>query len=271
MQIVFTVCVIILIYAYCIFPHKPRRKIDHLIPFLYAHRGLWNLNVPENSLPAFQNAVEHSYGIELDVQLTSDQIPVVFHDAALMRMCGCSGKLSDLTYEELCHLELDHSGLRIPKLQEVLDAVAGRVPLIVEIKTCRQIRAVCRYTAELLDHYNGPFCIESFDPRIVLWFRIHRPAVIRGQLAYSVGSKYPKKLYNYALSSMLQDVLGRPDFIAKDIDSDNISFAALRFLRPWFVGWTVQKKSDLDRLKSHYDILIFEGFIPETKERKHPD
>ncbi|MGN0995468.1 MAG: glycerophosphodiester phosphodiesterase family protein, partial [Candidatus Ventricola sp.] len=102
----------------------------------YAHRGLHDnaSDAPENSMAAFRRAVEAGYGIELDVQLTRDRVPVVFHDESLSRMCGVPGNVRDYTFDELVQFPLLRSAERIPRFEDVLTLVDGRVPLIVEIK-----------------------------------------------------------------------------------------------------------------------------------------
>lgn len=102
----------------------------------YAHRGLHqDKNIsPENSLAAFQLAVDNNYGIELDVNLTMDHVPIVFHDGDLKRVCGLDKKVNEMTFEELKSLRLYNSNERIPHLQEVLDLVDNQVPLIIELK-----------------------------------------------------------------------------------------------------------------------------------------
>ena len=141
-------CAVILgvLYLLAIMPrmlHKPDTE-----PFkkvLYAHRGLFDnaTNAPENSLAAFQKAVDAGYGIELDIQLTKDKIPVVFHDFTLDRVCGVKGKVCDFTYEELLKFPLSGSDQRIPKFSEVLSLVDGRVPLIVEICPSAPLQMRC--------------------------------------------------------------------------------------------------------------------------------
>ena len=99
---------------------------------LFAHRGLHdnNSDAPENSMPAFRKAVEKGYGIELDVQLTADSVPVIFHDLDLERACGVPGLVREHTFEELQKLRLFGSEERIPALKDFLEMVKGRVPLI---------------------------------------------------------------------------------------------------------------------------------------------
>ena len=102
----------------------------------YAHRGLHKGNKPgtppENSLAAFELACKAGYGIELDVQLSSDGIVMVFHDDTIVRMTGKEGKVSDYTAEELGSIKLADSDETIPTFRQVLDLVDGRVPLLVE-------------------------------------------------------------------------------------------------------------------------------------------
>ncbi len=90
---------------------------------------------PENSIPAFQRAVQQGYGIELDVQLTTDNRLVVFHDETLQRMCGFDKKLTECSYDELKHYRLAKSDEKIPLFDEVLKVIDGKVPLIVEVKS----------------------------------------------------------------------------------------------------------------------------------------
>ena len=129
----------------------------------YAHRGLHGGDVPENSLAAFEKAAEKRYGIELDVQLTKDGVPVVFHDDSLLRVCGVDRLLRDCELSELRQFRLSGSEKEtIPTFAEVLELVDGRVPLLVELKTGSA--GLVRAVVPMLDEYNGSFCVESFDP-----------------------------------------------------------------------------------------------------------
>ncbi|MBR4080640.1 MAG: glycerophosphodiester phosphodiesterase [Clostridia bacterium] len=251
------------LYVFLALPRLPRRSIRHLEGFDYAHRGLWNDELPENSLAAFRSAVEHGFGIELDVQLTADDQLVVFHDNTLERMCGVPGKVTDKTLAELRTLRLNGTEHVIPTFDEVLDAVNGNVPLIVEIKSCKRLALLCRLVRERLAAYGGAYCVESFDPRAVKWLRKNAPEIIRGQLAYGPGRKKPTVL-NVLLGSLIQNVLGRPDFIAYDSTSDrNPAMGLQRLLRPTLVCWTIHSQEEMDRQRSRYDLQIFDGFVPK--------
>ncbi len=148
----------------------------------FAHRGLYTADqrVPENSLAAFQLAAEAGYGMELDVQLSRDGEVVVFHDETLDRICFVPGRVDELDSAVLCRLPLCGTEETLPRLREVLDLVAGRTPLIVELKTGRRRRELCEKTLKLLRDYPGAACVESFDPRIVAWFRFHAPGLPNG-------------------------------------------------------------------------------------------
>ena len=269
MSVILGFLLLLLLWTICICPRLPKRDIPIPAKTMFAHRGLWNPDFPENSLSAFENAVNHGFGIELDIQMTRDGHLVVFHDANLARMCGVKRILEDLTWDELSEYTLLSSHERIPLFADVLACVHGRVPLIVEIKTCKRIQALCESADILLQQYVGHYTVESFDPRAMRWFRVHRPDIIRGQLCYGLkGEKYKKSLMNRLLASLLQNVLSRPDFIAFDCDTDrSVPFRIVKALfHPWTVAWTVQTQERSNLVREQYDFQIFEGFIPDTKE-----
>ena len=155
--IIILVCLaaLVVLYFLMIMPrivYKP--DTSPFMEWLYAHRGLHDNaeKVPENSLIAFRKAVEGGFGIELDVQMSRDGVPVVFHDFTLKRMCGVEGRVCDYSYDELRRFSLIGSGERIPKFAEVLKLVNGRAPLIVELKTERTDMSVCRAVERALLH-----------------------------------------------------------------------------------------------------------------------
>ncbi|MFT4144000.1 MAG: glycerophosphodiester phosphodiesterase family protein, partial [Mobilitalea sp.] len=120
------VIVLIILYLLAIMPNlKHNPKSSKLDGWLYAHRGLHDNKgaAPENSLKAFRLAAEQGYGIELDVQITKDLVPIVFHDRNLQRACGTAYKVSELTYEEISKYTLFHSKEKIPTLEQVLKVV----------------------------------------------------------------------------------------------------------------------------------------------------
>ncbi len=254
------------LYVFLIAPGRRGKDVSALRGFAYAHRGLFeNRNgIPENSLAAFQKAVEAGFGIELDVQLTKDGQLAVFHDKTLNRMCGADACLSELSYDEAQKCTLLGTDERIPLFSNVLDLVAGRVPLIVEIKHYGNVNHLAGEVNAMLSRYNGPYCVESFHPLAMRWFKKNAPQVIRGQLASGVISRESPAYQQAALKYLLVNVLSRPDFIAYDIREDkNASIFLLKHLfRPLWVAWTVRTPQELAKALQTYDLQIFEGFMP---------
>lgn len=181
-----------------------------------AHRGLWNEEFPENSMGAFKRSVDMDIPIELDVHLLKDKTLVVFHDDNLKRMTGIDKKIKDCTYEEIENLTLLNTEFKIPKFEEVLDLVAGRVLLDIEIKFHSKSFDVCRELTKILDHYDGPFMIKSFSPYHMAWFRFNRPNLKRGLLVSKLKDADMPKVLKWALFTMKFNFLCKPDFIAFD-------------------------------------------------------
>ena len=230
----------------------------------YAHRGLHDGNtgaLPENSLAAFELACKEGYGIELDVQLSRDGQIMVFHDYTLVRMTGAEGKLCDLTAKELGELTLAGTEEKIPTFREVLALVNGRVPLLVELKGESFDTALCPKVAELLSAYNGPFCIESFNPLLLKEMRTHLPDAYRG-LLYTNACRDKKKItaINLAVSGMLLNFLAKPNFIAynkEDRSSPLVKLTTGLYKAPKFV-WTVRTEEELAAAKARGECAIFE-------------
>lgn len=233
----------------------------------YAHRGLHNESRPENSMAAFRAALENGYGIELDVHLLRDGGLGVLHDSSLKRTAGVDLKIEDLTTEELSQYYLGGTQETIPTFRQVLDLFDGKAPLIVELKTANNNHAaLCETACKMLDSYHGPYCIESFDPRCVLWLKKHRPDLIRGQLAenfLSVKSPVPWIL-RFILTFQLGNFLTKPDFAAyRFCDRKNLSnFLVQKLWGVQGVTWTVKSQQDLETAEKEGYLVIFESFQP---------
>ena len=232
----------------------------------FAHRGLHSpdKSVPENSLEAFRLAAEAGYGAELDVQLSKDGQVVVFHDDTLDRVCGVHGRVDEFSFEELQQMRLCGTAHRIPLFQEVLNTVRGRGPLIVELKNGRRNRELCEKTYALLENYQGEACIESFNPLIVAWFRIHGRDLVRGQLAAPM-DEYTKdgrsKAQAFVLSRTLLNFLARPQFIAY-----KICFRPLTVRLSELLGaMKVRCASHAAENEKGRDAVIFEFYRPERR------
>lgn len=265
----YIILILLLLYLFAIAPRITKRPdYSSLLGRYYAHRGLHDNTsaAPENSMAAFQKAIAAGYGMELDVQLTKDRIPVVFHDESLLRVCGVAGNVRDYTYMELQRFPLFGTAERIPLFSEFLALVDGQVPLIVEIKIHEDADEVCSAVDALLREYCGPYCVESFHPMAMRWYRRCRPEVLRGQL--STNHSKPGKRENpgqWAVHYLLTNCLCRPDFIAYDHrHKNNLSRLVCKTLfRPLNVTWTVKSQAELDACRRDFDLFIFEGFIPQ--------
>lgn len=261
--------ILLALYLFLIAPNLFHRKLcaKQLTSHAYAHRGLYDnaRGVPENSLPAFERAVRAGYGIELDVRETRDHVLVVHHDETLERSCGDKRRVCDVPLAELQQLELFKTGEHIPTFDEVLSLVNGQVPLIVELKTDFYNHALPQAVHQRLSQYSGVYCIESFDPFAVRWYRKNARSVVRGQLSFMPPLKnkpFKEKLRRIALGYLLIDFLGRPDFIAYGYKTDaNISFRIVaNIFRPLLAAWTVCDQETYRELQQYYDIQIFERF-----------
>lgn len=267
------VAAVCLLCLYCLLPRLPQRPLGPLEGWDYAHRGLWDDSVPENSLAAFRRAAQQGFGIELDVQVSADGELVVFHDDDLSRMCGIRRNVAACSIHELQSARLLNTDETIPTLAEVLREVNGRVPLIVEIKHCPNMKRVCSQTDVLLRRYPGVYCVESFDPKAMRWFRKNRPQVLRGQLVWSPWGcrDVPFTLKNLSMSTLLGNVWSRPDFIAHDIRNDrHPAFLLLRRMKVHTVAWTVQDPETMNALRDRYSLQIFDSFVPLYEDEDIP-
>lgn len=260
------------LYLYSIAPNKDRRiRMNQFENQYIAHRGLFDnaTDHPENSIPAFCRAVEQNYGIELDVQLTTDHKLVVFHDESLLRMCGVDKKLTECSYEELCKYHLADSQEKIPLFDDVLQVIGGKVPLIVEVKSEGDWKTTTQMMAERMDKYAGCYCMESFHPLAVKWFRDHRPDVIRGQLSTDYKADHIKgnPCRNFLLTNLMLNFMSRPDFIAYNHRwKNNFSYKLCRKIFPVEnVAWTIKNQQELNEAEKTFDVIIFDSFNPEKK------
>lgn len=270
-KVILFLITIILLYLLAIMPKlKRNKKLKDMEGWFYAHRGLHNntSEAPENSLKAFSLAVEKGYGIELDVQLTKDQVPVVLHDYDLKRVCGEEVSVSTLTYEELTTYKLFRSQERIPTLKEVLELVDGRVPLIIELKLPWRAEQLCSKVSKLLADYKGFYVVESFNPFGLIWYKKHHPEVIRGQLSTDfIKEKIEGDTVQYfLLKNLLMNFLTKPDFIAYHyIYKNSLSFLLCRKLfRTMPVAWTIQSGEQLEYSRDCFKLFIFDSFIPKA-------
>ena len=277
LPIVVGICPILaLAWAILLRTRRGSESMRAMRQFRYAHRGLYDkaAGIPENSLSAFSRAVAHGFGVELDVHLLRDGTLAVFHDSDLKRMTGVTGVLEDCTAQDLAALHLAGTPETIPQLCEVLSLYEGTgLPLVVELKSYRgNHRALAERTAKELDKYQIPYCMESFDPRCLMWLRAFRPEIIRGQLSenFRKDARGWEHFVGFLLSNLLFNAFTAPDFIAYKFE-DRRRFAP-RICRTFYGAhmfyWTVRTYEDLKAVEREGAQAIFEGFDPDGAERK---
>lgn len=258
-----------LLYAFLVRGRSGQKGLGALQGWAYAHRGLHNKpSIPENSMSAFRKAIEKGYGAELDVHLLKDGSLAVFHDASLERCTGSEGFIEDLTREELKNYHLEGTDETIPTFEEVLALFEGKAPLIIELKAERgNAAALSEAVCKVLDNYKGIYCIESFDPRCLIWLKKNRPEIIRGQLSMNFLKHSAKmgKMVDIILTFLLQNVVTRPDFIAYCFD-DRKNLSNQLCLNLWSVqgvSWTITTQEQFESCMMENLLPIFEQFEPE--------
>ena len=261
------IIIIVLLAAVWFFMCMPNPGFSRARKFAgtpFAHRGLHDETCAENSLAAFEKACQAGVGIELDVQFTADKKLIVFHDNDLLRMTGRNALVRDLTYDEICSLKLVTDGSPIPTFEEVLACVNCRVPLLVEIKSCRDIKQLTLATAEMLAGYKGSYFVESFNPICLLHLRKYFPGIIRGQLVTSRNDyKDQSGVVAFLLSRLMLNFLARPDFIAYNHKAPmNFPMWFIKkLLHTSMASWTITDKSLHQALIARGEMPIFEKFL----------
>ncbi len=233
-----------------------------------AHRGLHSGDekIPENSLKAFQNAINYNFPIEVDIQFLSDDNIVVFHDENLFRMCSQNLFLKDLNLDEVKEFNLLNSSEKIPTLQEVLNLVKGAVPILIEIKNQKHYSKKHPLLMKLIDQYTGPLAIQSFNPFILQTFRKHNPKIYRGQLSSDFKEDKMNCLIKYLLKNLYFNIFSRPNFISYDIKAiPNARVHKMRQKGLPILCWTINEESNYKKKQSHFDNIIFENIKLCTK------
>ena len=229
-----------------------------------AHRGLHDPSAPENTMAAFDRAVAAGLPIELDVHLSRDGEIVVFHDDTLDRLTGQSGPVSERDWSELRTMTVAGTDERIPSLPEVFDRVAGRVPIVVEIKNRGRAGPLELAVASLLRSARGRFTVQSFNPWTLLWFRQHAPEHPRGLLSTDFTDETLPPHEKLLLQHLVPALFVRPAYIGYD----------LRCLPHWapsmarafglpLLAWTIRSEAELARAREVADNVIFESIDPQ--------
>ena len=258
--------ILIIIYMILITPdYTGKQKASFLVGKNIAHRALYNneKGVAENSIEAAKKSVLCGFGMEFDLQLSSDGEVMVFHDDDLMRMTGKEGSICDYTRRELQEISLLGTNQTIPTLKQYLEIADGKVPLIIEIKGGKQNTLLCETASKILDDYNGNFVVESFYPDILYWFRKNRPNYIRGQLALVMKKNEESFIRRFVLANLLTNCITKPHFIAYNHeDVKNLSFRICRAHGVMTAGWTIDNLSSYKNATTIFDTIIFEKILP---------
>ena len=238
-----------------------------------AHRGLWGAGVPENSLAAARAAIAADYGIECDVQLTSDGEAVVFHDDALDRLCGHAGRVNATAAADLVRMRLRGGDGFVPTLAMLLDTVAGRVPVLIEIKDQDgalgpKVGPLETRVARILASYAGEAAVMGFNPHSLGVLRDRSPERARGLVSCDFNGS------NWNLPRDRRDELARlPDFDAVGAsfvshdraDLGNRAVVALRNRGVPVMCWTVRSAAEERAARLGADNITFEAYIPVTQ------
>lgn len=227
-----------------------------------AHRGLHNSTIPENSIAAFEAAIEQNYPIELDLQLMSDGNLAVFHDSDLERMTGVSGNIQAQTRSSIKEFNLLNSDQGIPLLEEALELINGRVPVLIEIKNEGTVGELEANLWQKLQSYRGEYAIQSFNPYSLGWFKENGTGVTRGQLATDFSSTDLIWYQKLLLGNLLLNWVSKPHFIAYDLRYlPNLPTAiARRVFNLPLVAWTVRSKVEEEQAKRYADNIIFDYY-----------
>lgn len=230
-----------------------------------AHRGLFDNNtIPENSLAAAQNAVDNSFGMELDVQMTTDGVLCVFHDDTLDRMTNVSGTVEQMTWNQIKDIKLLDTNYTIPTMQQWLDTVAGKSPMVIEIKSHKNIGVLETKLVDMLSNYNGEFVLESFNPFIVRWLRVHHPHLVTGQLSELYQEVHGlSKISRWLLRNLKFLHYSKAQFVAYDVTATT-KLKKLQHIRKKIplIVWTVKSQTQHDNNRHLYDNMIFDSFVP---------
>jgi glycerophosphoryl diester phosphodiesterase len=254
-----------------------------LLSSAFAHRGLFDAKqqslLPENSLSAFQRAIDFNYGIELDVHWSSDGIPMVFHDETLERMTALQGSIRERSSEVLKKTQLLDSDQYIPSLAEVFELVKGQVPILVEIKNNGHAVGPLEEAVALLclsyqsKYPQAKLAIQSFNPLTLIYFAKYYPMLTRGLLTYDFPDKGKLNIIQLLLlKKMLFYPLCKPNYIAYEVNA---------LMKPWplllkrskkyklpLLTWTVRTESEFQIAKKCSDQVIFENWTDPSDVKK---
>lgn len=237
------------------------KNLSWLNDIKIAHRGLHNIEkgIPENTILAFEKAIERNVAIELDVHILKDNTIIVFHDDTLERACNIQKNIRDLTYKDIKKLKLFNTEYKIPTLIDTLDYIDLRVPIILEVKTDVKAKVICPVLIKILDKYKGKIAIKSFDPNVCIWFKKNAQNYVRGLLITDFkNEKKHKLLKKILLSSLILMPICKPDFLS--VNKRMLKCRKIKKIRNKKVvlGWTFRSNFELLKYENYCDSYICE-------------
>lgn len=226
-----------------------------------AHRGLFDREkIPENSMLAFDKALEKGYSIEVDVNMTQDGYIVVFHDNSLKRMTGIKNDITTMTLSEIKKFKLLGTENKIPTFEDVLLQVSGKVPILIEVKPNSKYKELMEKLINLLEKYNGKYSIQSFDPRIVYWLKKNMPQISRGQISSKNIREVKSRILKILLGKMVFNVITKPNFVSYQYLSINEKFYKKQKNKGReVIAWTLKNKEDYEKIRDYCDMVVFEN------------
>lgn len=234
------------------------RAPDWLTQWEYAHRGLHKEGAPENSLAAAEGAIAAGMGIECDIQMSADGVPMVYHDWELARLTGAGGMVGAQKAAALEGLALLGTDQHPTRLAHFLERVAGRVPLLIEIKSLPgyDVARSCAAVVLAIRDYQGAVAVMSFDPRVPMWFADNAHSTLRGL----VGTDSYENGFEGVWRNAAALAVAQPDFLAIDVrDLTRPEAGAWRADGRPLLTWTVRSPETRALGLAHADALIAEG------------
>ena len=237
------------------------KNLEWLKEGTFAHRGLHNKKTPENTIAAFEHAVNHFYDVELDIQLTKDHKLIVCHDHTLTRLCGIKKKIKNLTYDEIKVLKIRDTEYSIPLLTDVLDLFPETTKLLLELKKSTNNKLLVDSFLKTMNNYTFTYAVLSFDPRIVNIFKKKANHLIRGFIRKSKPTKYRCINLLFRLIPILK--ITKPDYIMHKLsDLPNKKVTSLQENGMIILVYTAKTKKDYQKVLAKYNNAVFEGFLP---------
>lgn len=234
-------------------------SIDWIKNVPIAHRGLHDLNNKrwENTLSAFDAAASAGFAIECDVHLSADGRAIVFHDGTLDRVTGRKGNIDELTADQAGQINIGGTEDHIPTLEASLQRIAGRVPIIIELKGIEgRDDGLVKTVAKDLAGYNGLAAIMSFDHHLIRLFGQDAPGVPAGLTAEGLRSEDMEAHF-----SMLAHAIDFVSYNVHHLDNYFVEFVRSHLALP-VISWTARSIGDKAKSDERVDQITFEGFDP---------